>query len=92
MMTRLRRGDYLLPSNDGATLWRIYSYEEEGSLVDTLPDGSERPVIGAFWACARRPFPKPGELIELEGWFDWEFWAGPLPTRQAAIEEALRAK
>jgi len=92
-MTRLRRGDYLLPSNDAQTLWRIYTYEEEGSLIEQSPDGGERAVTGMFWACARRRFPKPGEIIDLDGWSDdeWEFWAGPLPTRQAAIDEALRA-
>lgn len=91
-MTRLAKGDYLLPSNDAQTLWRIYTYEEEGSLVESLPDGTERAVRGVFWACARRPMPKPGELVDLEGWDgEWEFWAGPLPTRADAISEALRA-
>ena len=32
-MTRISAGDYLLPSNDGKTLWRICAYEEDGSAA-----------------------------------------------------------
>jgi|SRR5579872_4380612 len=92
VLTRVRKGDYLLPSNDLKTLWRIYSYEEEGSLIEELPGGEERPVLGTFWACSRRPMPDTNTLMDEDFLYDgWEHWAGPLNTRTAAIEEALRA-
>lgn len=91
-MTRIAEGDYLLPSNDGQTLWRIYRYREEGSLSYAKPGGGYREVRGMFWACARQPFPPSGtiEWDDLGGWEGWEFHAGPFNTRQQAIDEALR--
>jgi len=86
-ITRLNRGDYLLPSNDGRTLWRIYSYEEDGS-AETYQG---RVIKGTFWANARRPMPREGVAVgDLLDWSDWEFWAGPFDSRSEAIEEALR--
>lgn len=86
-MTRLARGDYLLPSNDGRTLWRIYTYEEDGSAENY----QGRVVKGTFWACARRPMPRGGAFVgELLEWSDWDFWAGPFESRSEAIEEAIR--
>lgn len=91
-MTRLAKGDYLLPSNDAKTLWRIYTYEEEGSLVHVMPDRSERAVVGTFWALAKRPMPSMQDIdIDVAEWDGWEFWAGPLNSRRAAIDEAMRS-
>ena len=92
-MTRMGAGNYLLPSNDGQTLWRIYSYYEEGSLSYELPGVGYRGVRGTFWACARRPMPdKWFSYEELSEWDEWEFWAGPLRSRREAIDEALRSE
>lgn len=46
-MTRVRAGSYLLPSNDGETLWHIYSFEDGRSYG--LMDEPDR----TWWACAR---------------------------------------
>jgi hypothetical protein len=74
-------------SNDGSTLWRIYTYEEDGSAE--YSDGTK--LVGKFWACARRPIPAEGVPIDdLLAWSAWEFWAGPLNSRKDAIAEALR--
>jgi hypothetical protein len=87
VLTRISAGDYLLPSNDGSTLWRIYTYEEDGSAE--YSDGTK--LVGKFWACARRPIPAEGVPIDdLLAWSAWEFWAGPLNSRKDAIAEALR--
>lgn len=85
-LIRVSSGDYLLPSNDQRWLWRIYTYEEDGSLFR-----GERQVKGRFWACARRPMPPESAILDEDflGWGDWEFWAGPLNTRTAAIDEAM---
>jgi len=89
-LIRLSKGDYLLPSNDGQTLWRIYTYGEDGSAEW----GNGKKIVGTFWGCAKynRPLPSipdppPYDFIE---WVDWEPWATTMATRQEAIREALR--
>lgn len=88
-MTRVKAGDYLLPSNDALTLWRIYQYEEEGTLE--YDDGTK--LVGTFWACARRPMPHEGTpMIDVVEWSeDWQHWAGPFKSRKEALEDALRS-
>lgn len=96
-MTRLGKGDYLLPSNDAKTLWRVYAYEEDGTATYQTeftpgkgPTGPEYVLRGRFWALARRPMPDMGFFVsDLFEWDDWEFWAGPLQTREQAIRYAL---
>jgi hypothetical protein len=44
-MVRLGAGDYLLPSNDAQTMWRISKYWEDGSLESH--DG--KVIKGEFW-------------------------------------------
>ena len=91
-MIRMRSGDYLLPGNDGATLWRICRYWEDGSAERW--DG--KPLVGWFWQAAKHP--RPFESVfasatedDLLGWDEWECWEMLLPTRQAAIDAAMRA-
>lgn len=92
-MTRLRAGDYLLPSNDRETLWRINRYWEDGSLVRS--DG--KVIRGWFWRAARFV----GTMQEAEAlmrsdldtfldWIDWVETSSLLHTRAEAIGEALR--
>lgn len=82
-LVKMSKGDYLLSSNDRRTLWRIYTYEEDGSL-----DSGWK---GTYWAAARRPMPRENEIVDLESWNEWEFFSGPLETRADAISEAMRA-
>lgn len=91
-LTRIKAGDYLLPSNDGATLFRLATYEEDGSAeYVTRPGAKARPLVGTFWAVYRRPMPPLDQATaDLLEWSDaWEWIAGPLDTRQQAIDEAL---
>jgi len=92
-LTRISSGDYFLPANDGSKLWRIYTYEEDGSLYS-----GDRQVKGKFWAVARSrgTVDEAQRLLQsdpdtLLDWGEWEFWAGPLRTRNEAIQEAIRA-
>lgn len=86
-MTRLRRGDYLLPSNDAQTLWRIHTYYENGSVEG---------LKGTFWAASKWDDAWPtiealAETIEMNWWERWIFWSGPFNTRAEAIQDALSA-
>jgi hypothetical protein len=90
-MIRLGAGDYLLPSNDAKTLWRLATYGETGDAE--RPDGSK--VVGTFWGVWRWDGGMPSieqlaASMEEDEWFRWEFWAGPFSRRSDAIAEALR--
>jgi hypothetical protein len=87
-LVRITAGDYLLPSNDGRELWRIYRYHEDGSLEDG--DGSR--IRGDFWGAARYRYGSPEQAVhdeDLTEWNCWDIWVTLLRTRQEAIEEAL---
>lgn len=95
--TRLGAGDYLLPSNDAQTLWRLRSYLEDGSAEDYRG----RKLTGTFWHIFRwhgENFPTDDELMAaLTAEFDLgigsdEFWgeiSAGFRTRRAAMKEAL---
>jgi hypothetical protein len=100
-MVRIAAGDYLLPSNDGETLWRLFQYDEDGSLVEYPPDDRKhehgRRVRGKFWNLWRYREPLPAFVDEfaldeeiLDDWERWSLVETLLPTRRAAIESALR--
>jgi hypothetical protein len=84
VLTKLRAGDYLLPANDGNTLWRIARYTEDGSAE--WPDGT--PVRGEFWG-AWRWRGTMADRIEPE-WYEWELWAQGYGTRAEAMAHALK--
>ncbi len=92
-MTRIGDGDYVFPSNDCLTLWRVYRYREDGSAE--WGNGGA-PILGDFWAAARfeGSFEDASSLAftdreQFLSWEDWEFVAGPLFTRREAIHHAL---
>ena len=90
-MVRVRAGDYLLPSNSADSIWRIFSYREDGSA-----EMGGKPVVGTFWGTAyysyrHRNLPSQEDL-EDEYLLDWERWVTTsqlLKTRQEAIDYAL---
>lgn len=93
VLTRITTGDYMFPSNDGQRLWRIYTYQEDGSL-----ERNGKEVRGTFWAAARFI----GTLADAEAlmrsdpdeflsWTPWEFWSGPWRKRADAVDSAVRA-
>ena len=93
-LTRIKAGDYLLPGNDGRTLWRIYSYEEDGS-GEWCVNGKWVKITGTYWGVMKYdPYGVvdfsnlPDDFLE---WDRWSSWGSLLATRQAAINEVLRA-
>lgn len=91
-MTRVGKGDWLLPSNDRQTLWRIHTYDEDGSAEYQDETGWHK-IVGTFWATAKyngdipddRPLPE--DFLE---WHRWTPWAGPFSTRGDAIKDVIR--
>lgn len=80
-MTRLAAGDYLLPSNDGRTLWRLERYED-GAAHGLVVGYQLRP----FWRVSSTPMPGNGYVdvayLEQYRWTEHAQW---LPTRAAAV-------
>ena len=84
-MVRVSAGDYILPSNDGQTFWRVRAYEDGPShgIMDWPRDIT-------LWSCYRwcgaRP---PQETREPLYESNWRFHADNFATRAEAIEAAL---
>ena len=89
-MTRLGKGDYLLPSNDAKWCLRLLSYEEDGSAVRGVwPD--EEPIYGTFWRVLAAPME---DVRNCGGDFEsvrWDVWYWMEPNRRVAIESGLRS-
>jgi hypothetical protein len=105
-MIRLDAGDYLLPSNDRRTLWRVMSYTEDGSAMVDDGRGGIRHLTGTWWQIAKcRVFDVdvsggweesierlPRDLIDPNMFPDyWDVWESGLRTRRDAVAAALRA-
>jgi hypothetical protein len=83
-LTRLAPGDYLLPSNDARTLWRIAKYTDgPSSGLEGWTRGRE--VWGVWrWNAGR------GTYVDTEDWNAWDMEEACHPTRAEAIDSALR--
>lgn len=90
-MTRVSGGSYLLPSNDGQTLWHIYSFMDGRSYGLNEPDRR-------WWACARfigtydQAVRAVEQNVENYGYIHRDTFRETdsyLPTRAEAIRRAL---
>ena len=87
-LTRLSAGDYLLPSNDGTTLYRLQRYM----------DGPSCGIMGWprdrwMWRVFRWCKPLPCDDIDLGEYFDgWREVSVMHDTRREAIDSALGAE
>lgn len=102
-MTRLDAGDYLLPSNDRQTLWRIRRYWEDVTYVDG--QGRDRRDRGYRWSTWKFTGGTHEDFLasvdEMSGFEEfveslqdertWREWASGFLTRRAAIEDTLRS-
>lgn len=80
-MLRVGTGDYILPSNDRKTIWRIARYED-GPSHGLVGMARDRDFWGAWkWTSTSPPDPE---------WDDrWALMADMYDTRQQAIDFAL---
>jgi hypothetical protein len=83
-LTKMAAGDYLLPANDGKTIWRIAKYTDGPSLGLDIPSDRE------FWALWSWTGEFGPDAQIGSGWEDWEMQSGLLDSRADAIAEALR--
>ena len=81
VLTKIARGDYLLPSNSGKTIWRLCTYE------DGIEQGLDHD-LGTVWGVWK--WVGGGDVVDPLDWGRWEMWESSLRTRVEAIEAALR--
>jgi hypothetical protein len=88
VMTRVGRGDYLLPGNDGTTLWRLRTYEDGPS------HGLDWPRDLTFWGIWKwdRSLVADSDLdtVDPGDWDRWEHVEGQYESRREAIDAALK--
>lgn len=97
-LTRVRAGDYIVPSNDGTQLWRISSYDETGLGERLDSNGKWHPITGTFWQTAKfeltveQMHARWGDDLpdDFLDWDRWQFWAGGYRSRRDALADALR--
>lgn len=94
-LTRIRAGDYLLLSNDGTVLWRLSTYDEDGSAQKPAAGGKGWVSIrGRFWGLWKyRHHPDSRYRQTPITWHDWsefEMTDSMFKTREQAIEQAMK--
>jgi len=77
-LTKVAPGDYLLPSNDGRTIWRIARYDERPNWR-----------LWGLWRW-RNEGADVFAYIDTADWDRWEMVDARSETRAEAIREALR--
>ena len=85
-LTKVAAGDYLLPSNDGLTIWRIAKYEDGPSKGLDIP--RDRTFWGVWlWSGVY----ETAVYVDTEAWDRWEMCEAGLDSRAEAIQSALGA-
>ncbi|HEY4451023.1 MAG TPA: hypothetical protein VGN13_05465 [Solirubrobacteraceae bacterium] len=83
VLTKIARGDWMLPSNDGRTIFRLY-HDPEALAGETTDGGEMRRAAWTLWRWTG------GHVVDTWSWSEWELLDGSLYTRTEAIREALR--
>lgn len=87
VLTKIAAGDYVLPSNDGKTLWRIAKYTEGPS--SGITDWPRDKEVWGVWRWEKQI--SVGAYLDTEDWTRWPLSSGPHFSRAEAIQAALRA-
>jgi hypothetical protein len=92
VLTKVGPGDYLLPSNDAQTLWRLRSYEDGPSHGLDVNWSRDR-TFWELWRWKGRidEHEEIAESLDEGRWSDrWEHVESSLASRREAIDAALR--
>jgi hypothetical protein len=92
-MIRVASGDWILPGNDGKTLYRLQRYEESGDAFWTLRGVKQKKIVGWFWAAYEydRKIASDADLVDdMLEWDHWTCVASTMKTRKEAIESVVR--
>lgn len=81
-LTRIAAGDYLLPSNDGETIWRIATYIDGPSMGIT--DWPRDRTLWGTWQYTGR-----NQYVDVSDWNRWRMVASTFATRRDAVDAAL---
>lgn len=83
VLSKVTKGDYLLPSNDAKTVWRIRSYVDGPS--SGIEDWPKDITVWGVWRWM-------GELpyVDVENVERWQMVSGPHMKQGEAIEEAMK--
>jgi hypothetical protein len=84
-LTKIACGDYLLPSNDGQTIWRLCTYEDGPS--HGLEEWPRDVTLWGVWK-----WTGAGDAVDPGDWGQWDMWEGTLQTRAEAIHAALKMR
>lgn len=85
-MTKIGKGDYLLPSNDGKTIWRIRRYTDGPS--GGLDWDADRDLWGIWRWLGSSLTAFNGACVD--DWSQWDFMEGFHDTRKEAVDAALK--
>lgn len=88
VLTRVAKGDYVFPSNDAATIWRVHTYEDGPS------HGLDWPRDRTLWALRRWWITVDAtsrSYVEVDDWDRWVIVQDGFERRADAIEAALNA-
>lgn len=106
-LTKINKGDYMFPSNDGTLLLRVDRYYEDGSAswTDTTKDPPvEKKIVGYFWRAGRYrgtleeaqaridSLRNDDDAFDFLTWEDWVETDGLMLTREEAIQSALKIR
>lgn len=88
-LTKIKRGDYLLPSNDAKTVWRLATYRD--STLSAVGTTGGRLNERDWWGVWKWTGPLDAVDIGDAAWDNgqWQSWDTLLETQAQAIESAL---
>ena len=98
--TRIEAGDYLIPSNDATTIWRVNSYKDNGVYIEWKSNDAGLMHLGGpartRWQAHRYKLTVaqldalgdelPRDFLE---WDQWQYDSGDYPTKAAAIKAVI---
>lgn len=82
-LTKIKPGDYLLPSNDALAVYRIARYTEGPS--SGIEDRTRDREVWGYWR-----WTGVGRYVDTGSWDRWDMIDGMYDTRAEAIDQALR--